>query len=190
MPGRERLAWNLGIFTVFALHHSLCARGPIKRWLEVIRPHLRRSVYVWTASLLLIGVCLAWQPIGGDVYHVRGAAALACASLQLAGVGLTGWAVARIDPLELAGIRPVSTESVLQVDGPYGWVRHPVYLGWLLMVFGVAHLTRDRLTFASISSAYLFLAVPWEERSLRRSCGDAYARYERQVKWRIIPFVY
>jgi protein-S-isoprenylcysteine O-methyltransferase Ste14 len=105
-------------------------------------------------------------------------------------VGLTAWAVARIDALELAGIRPATTAPALQVDGPYRWVRHPVYLGWLLMVFGTAHLTRDRLAFAAISSSYLFLAVPWEERSLRQACGDAYARYEQQVKWRIIPFLY
>ena len=86
--------------------------------------------------------------------------------------------------------RPAAASKALQIDGPYHWVRHPVYLGWLLIVFGAAHLTRDRLAFATISSVYLFLAVPWEERALRQSYGQAYARYERQVKWRIIPFVY
>src|SRR5450830_367550 len=73
--GWSALAWDLGIFTVFALHHSFCARGPIKRWLTVVPPRLLRSLYVWTASLLLIGVCLVWQPIGGDVYDVGGVAA-------------------------------------------------------------------------------------------------------------------
>lgn len=184
------LARDAGIFTVFALHHSLCARDPIKRWLTVVAPRLRRSVYVWTASLLLIGVCQIWRPIGGDVYDVGGPVAGTFAIVQLAGLWITTRAVARIDPLELAGIRPAAASKALQIDGPYHWVRHPVYLGWLLIVFGAAHLTRDRLAFASISSAYLFLAVRWEERALRQSYGQAYARYERQVKWRIIPFVY
>jgi protein-S-isoprenylcysteine O-methyltransferase Ste14 len=188
--GWSALAWDMGIFTVFALHHSLCGHDPIKRWLSVVPPRLLRSVYVWTASLLLIGVCLVWQPVGGDVYDVGGVAAGAFASVQLAGLWITARAVARIDPLELAGIRPAAAAEALQIDGPYRWVRHPVYLGWLLMVFGAAHLTRDRLAFATISSLYLFVAVPWEERSLRQLCGEAYVRYERQVKWRIIPFVY
>ena len=184
------LAWNVGLFTVFALHHSLFARDPLKRWIAIVPPRLRRPVYVWTASLLLIGVCVLWEPLGGDIYVVGGARAAALATVQLAGLGLTAWAVARIDPLELAGIRPPAPGGALQIGGPYRWVRHPVYLGWILMVFGVAHLTGDRLAFEAISSVYLFLAVPGEERALRRSCGEAYLQYERRVKWRIIPLVF
>ena len=59
-------------------------------------------------------------------------------------------------------------------SGPYRWVRHPLYLGWLLMVFGAAHMTGDRLVFAAITTIYLLVAIPWEERSLRRSFGAAY----------------
>ncbi len=74
--------------------------------------------------------------------------------------------------------------------GPYRWVRHPLYLGWALAVFGAAHMTGSRLLFAAISTAYLVLAVPFEERSLLRAFGDAYAQYQRAVPWRILPFVY
>ena len=76
------------------------------------------------------------------------------------------------------------------MTGPYRWVRHPLYLGWLLMVFGAAHMTGDRLAFAAITTAYLVVAIPWEERSLRQSFGEAYARYMRDVRWRMIPFIY
>jgi protein-S-isoprenylcysteine O-methyltransferase Ste14 len=65
-----------------------------------------------------------------------------------------------------------------------------VYLGWVLFVFGAPNMTADRLAFAVISSAYLVIAVPWEERSLRKSFGRAYEDYERTVRWRIIPYVY
>ena len=76
------------------------------------------------------------------------------------------------------------------MTGPYRWVRHPLYLGWVLMVFGAAHMTGDRLAFAAITTAYLVVAIPWEERSLRQSFGDEYARYMRDVRWRMIPFIY
>jgi len=69
-------------------------------------------------------------------------------------------------------------------------VRHPLYMGWVLVVFGAAHMTGDRLIFAAISVWYLAVAVPWEERSLVRSFGDDYRRYTRQVRWRMIPFIY
>jgi protein-S-isoprenylcysteine O-methyltransferase Ste14 len=58
------------------------------------------------------------------------------------------------------------------------------------MVFGAAHMTRDRLLFATITTLYLVVAIPWEERSLLRSFNGEYARYMRDVKWRIIPFIY
>jgi protein-S-isoprenylcysteine O-methyltransferase Ste14 len=195
------LAFDAALFTVFAAHHSVLAREPVKSALGFIPAHLTRSVYVWTASVLLVIVCLAWRPIGGDVYRIAGAGAIALAIVQIAGAWLIARSVARIDALELAGIRPARgvdgpggraprDEKVLQTSGPYRLVRHPLYLGWMLLVFGAAHMTADRLAFAAISSFYLVIAVPWEEQSLRQSFGESYARYQRTVRWRVIPYVY
>jgi protein-S-isoprenylcysteine O-methyltransferase Ste14 len=103
---------------------------------------------------------------------------------------LIAGAVRAIDPLELAGIRKESTAQDLQTRGPYHLVRHPLYLGWLLIVFGPALMTGDRLTFAIITSVYLFIAVPWEERSLEQAFGPQYRRYKEEVRWRIVPFLY
>jgi protein-S-isoprenylcysteine O-methyltransferase Ste14 len=188
--GWPPIAWDAALVTVFALHHSLFARDSIKRRLAAIPARLLRSVYVWIASLLLILVCALWRHVGGQLYDAGGAAAVAAAIAQLSGIALTALSVARIDPLELAGIRPSRRRDALQVDGPYRWVRHPLYLGWILAVFGAAHMTGDRLAFAALTSMYLVVAVPLEERSLRQSFGDDYARYERAVRWRIIPFIY
>jgi protein-S-isoprenylcysteine O-methyltransferase Ste14 len=51
-------------------------------------------------------------------------------------------------------------------------------------------MTGDRLVFAALTTGYLIAAIPWEERSLRQSFGDDYVRYSRDVKWRMIPFIY
>jgi methanethiol S-methyltransferase len=184
------IALDATLFSGFAVHHSVGARETAKRWLDRIPPDLIRSVYVYTASLLLIVVCVAWQPIGGDVYRAGGRLELGFVVLQLTGVWLIGRSVSRIDPLELAGIRAATSSEALQTSGPYRWVRHPLYFGWVLAVFGTPHLTGDRLAFATVSTAYLMLAVPWEERSLVRVFGDDYVRYQRAVRWRIIPFIY
>jgi methanethiol S-methyltransferase len=179
------------LFTSFAAHHSVFAREPVKGWLTRLVPErLLRSVYVWIASLLLALVCAAWQPIGGDVYLVNGWRAVLHAAIQIAGVLIIAGAVRTIDALELAGIRPHSARPSLQIVGPYRWVRHPLYLGWLLATFGAAHMTGDRLTFAGISAFYLVIAVPFEERSLIASFGEQYMRYRRKVRWRVVPYVY
>jgi protein-S-isoprenylcysteine O-methyltransferase Ste14 len=185
------IAADVLLLTLFAAHHSIFARDPVKTWLAgVIPTRLIRSVYVWIASLLLIGVCLLWRPIGVDLYDGTGLRAFAHAAVQLAGLWIIARAVGGLDPLELAGIHPSSGSSALQTSGPFRWVRHPLYLGWVIAVFGAAHMTGDRLAFAATSSLYLVIAVPWEERSLRKTFGEDYARYVRAVRWRIIPFVY
>jgi protein-S-isoprenylcysteine O-methyltransferase Ste14 len=179
------------VFSSFAAHHSVFARDSVKRWLAAAVPaELERSVYVWTASLLLIVVCMLWRPIGGELFDVHGGGAVVLAVVQLAGVAVIARAVATIDPLELAGIRLSSDAAPLQVGGLYRVVRHPLYLGWLMATFGAAHMTGDRLVFALITAAYLFAAVPLEERSLVRSFGEDYTRYQREVRWRIVPFIY
>ena len=180
------------LFSVFALHHSVCARDSVKRLMSSFIPQpLLRSVYVWLASLLLIAVCVVWRPVGGGVYDHHGVLALAHAAIQLAGLVVTAQAVRTIDPLELAGIRGSSPKAdVLQISGPYRHVRHPIYSGWLLLTFGAAHMTGDRLIFAGISTIYLLIAMPYEERSLRLSFGTAYDDYKRRVRYRIVPYVY
>jgi len=191
--GWPPVAVDAALFAVFAMHHSLFARGTVKRWLALIPRRLLRSVYVWIASLLLMLVCLLWQPVGGELYRAPVVLAAAFAAVQIAGFWITARAVAKIDPLELAGIRegvPATGPSALQITGPYRWVRHPVYFGWVLMVFGAAHMTGDRLAFAAITSLYLCVAVPWEERALRQSFGADYDRYMQQVRWRVVPYMY
>lgn len=189
--GWPAFAVDAVLITIFALHHSVFARERVKdAFARRIPPPLIRSLYVWIASVLLLLVCVLWRAVGGDLYRAPGILALALTAMQIGGFLITARGVARIDPLELAGIHPARKVEGLQVTGPYRWVRHPLYLGWALMVFGAAHMTGDRLAFAVLTTLYLVAAIPLEERSLRRSFGEDYTRYMRRVKWRMIPFIY
>ena len=180
------------LLSLFALHHSAFAREPLKRaTAKVVPERLTRSLYVWVASSLLILVCVLWQPIGGGLYWFKGWRAWPFGIAQLAGVWMIARATAAIDALELAGIRNAKVENEeLQSYGAYGLVRHPIYLGWVLVVFCTAHMTGDRLAFAVITTMYLLLAMPWEERSLERQFGPEYQRYKERVRWKIIPYLY
>jgi len=189
VPG---LLVNALIFGVFALHHSVLAREPVKAAVaRIVSPALERSTYVWVASLLFIAVCLAWRPIAGVVYRVPPPWAWLIGMLQLAGGVLTLDAARRIDVRVLAGLRPEPpADGTLAARGTYRLVRHPIYLGWVLLVWACSDMTTGRLAFAAISTAYLVIAVPFEERSLRRRFGPSYDAYRRQVRWRIVPGLY
>jgi hypothetical protein len=103
------------VFSVFAFHHSLFARARVKIALASVVPdRLQRSVFVWIASLLLIGVTVAWRPIGGVIYLAPEWIAAALLSVQLAGAWLIVESVRAIDALELAGIRSGSVTPELR----------------------------------------------------------------------------
>ena len=185
---------NILLFTVFALHHSVMARAGAKRWVaRVVPPPLERSAYVWIASLLFILTCAAWQPVSIVLYDVPWPWRGACAATQLGGIWLTARSARLIDPLELAGIRQVQgavRPAALEAWGPYRLVRHPIYLGWALLTFGTPVMTGTRLSFAAISTMYLVLAIPFEERSLEDTFGEKYRAYRQRVRWRMLPGVY
>jgi protein-S-isoprenylcysteine O-methyltransferase Ste14 len=191
-PLLSGLLVNTVLFGIFALHHSVLAREPVKAAMaRLVSPSLERSTYVWVASVLFLVACLAWRPIAGVVYRIPPPWAWLIGALQLTGGLLTLDAARRIDLRVLAGLRPEpAQDGQLVARGTYRVVRHPIYLGWVLLVWATSDMTTGRLVFAIISTAYLVVAVPFEERSLRRRFGPPYDAYRRQVRWRIVPGLY
>lgn len=193
-------AVDAAMFTLFALHHSVFARPSVKVRIERRWPYLERAIYVWIASILLLVVCAAWRPVPGVLWELSGWPGGLLQAAQLAGGVLAVAAAGRLDSLSLAGIRqasaatssdaPASPAPALDERGPYGVVRHPVYLGWFLMVWSAPAMNGTRLVFAACSCLYLVAAIPLEERDLGRAFGEAYDRYRARTRWRVIPFVY
>ena len=190
------IAFDVALFSVFAVHHSIFARIPVRSLVRQLVPaHLERSVYVWVASLMLIGVCYGWRAVPGLLWQVSRPWSWAIVAVQLVGIWLTLRSAVVIDGLELAGVRQVTTPNSqvgrweFRTEGPYGWVRHPIYLGWILVVFSVGTMTMTRLVFAAVSSVYLVIAIPLEERTLRAQSAG-YNDYIRRVPWKLIPRVY
>lgn len=204
---------DLALFTTFALHHSILARAGAKRWLtRRVPPALERTLYVWVASLLFLAVCGLWQPLPGMAWQASGAAHVLLRLTQLTGLVLTWRSAARLDIWDLAGIRqvergsahggsaptpraaaeaaPTAMDAPLESGGPYGWVRHPIYLGWVLIVWAVPVMTQARLLWAVVSTAYLIVAIPIEERGLVAEFGATYRDYQRRVRWRLVPGIW
>jgi protein-S-isoprenylcysteine O-methyltransferase Ste14 len=200
-PASWDLVVNVLLFSVFALHHSLLARTRAKALISrLVAPDLERSLYVWTASLLFILVCLRWRSLPGELYDLDGAVAAVCYGIQVAAILMTIRVSSLLGTADLAGLRPLirpepaghddATHVPLRTTGPYGLVRHPLYLAWFLFVFSAPHMTMTRFAFAIISSAYLAIAIPFEERGLVEMFGDRYREYRQKVTWRMLPGLY
>jgi protein-S-isoprenylcysteine O-methyltransferase Ste14 len=188
------LVLDAALFSIFALHHSVLARsGAKERIARLVSPPLERTVYVWVSSALFLICCSAWRELPGIVYQLPRSLSPAGLLVQAAGVWLTLHAARTLDLLDLAGVRQALGKPLalpLQATGAYRLVRHPIYLGWLLMTFGAPSMTATRFWFACVSGFYLIIAIPFEERSLAREFGRAYDEYRRKVRWRMVPGVY
>ena len=182
---------NLLLFALFASHHSLFARTRIRAWVARTVPGLsERTLFVGVASLLLLAVCWFWRLLPGAIWRVEGASAALLHTVQFAGMLLVVGSAAVVGVRELAGLSTSHGGSEVKVRGPYRWIRHPIYAGWLLLTFGVPLMTTTRFVFAVASAAYLLIAIPLEERTLRNISGQGYAQYAASVRWRLLPGVY
>jgi protein-S-isoprenylcysteine O-methyltransferase Ste14 len=195
---RRAILFDVVLFSVFALHHSVFARDVLRNAVTRFVGSLERSAYVWIASALFIATCAWWRPVAGIAWRVdQPALAWSLYGIQLVGVWLTLRSATLIDLRHLSGIAqvdqipdPEPRIPEFKTSGPYGWVRHPIYTGWFLMVFATPVMTMTRLVFAVTSSAYLLIAIPFEERSLRRASAGTYDDYMHKVRWKLVPRVY
>ncbi len=184
---------NTLLFGLFALHHSVLAREPVKAAVaRLVSPTLERTTYVWIASLLFIVACLAWRPIAGVFYRDSAALGLAdrrAAARRRPADARRGAAHRRAGPgraAARAGPRPATS----WLAAPTGSSVTRSTSAGSCWSGPRSDMTMGRLVFAVISTTYLVIAVPFEERSLRRRFGPSYDAYRRQVRWRIVPGLY
>lgn len=109
---------------------------------------------------------------------------LAGLGLVLLGTALIFWALAHIR----SGAFLPSAEKPL-TEGPYAWVRHPVYAGGILAAFGLAYAAGSvwAFSYAAVVALLLHWVSRSEEGELIRRYGQAYRVYA-EGKGRFCPF--
>jgi methanethiol S-methyltransferase len=184
------LAINTVLLGLFAVQHSVMARQWFKRaWTRIVPAPVERSTYVLFSSLALLLLFWKWQPIGGVIWNVANPTERVALYILYA----SGWVIVLvatflINHFDLFGLRQVwlhlrgreYTSLAFRTPGFYRLVRHPLYVGWLLVFWSAPVMRAAHLVFGIATTAYILLAIQFEERDLLRSHPE-YADYRRRV---------
>lgn len=190
-PLAVSIAIDAGLLMLFAVQHSLMARKWFKQWWTRIVPKpVERATYVLFSSVALILLFALWRPLGGVVWSVEDPIGrVGLRGLYAFGWGLLLYSTFMINHFDLFGLRQVwrhlmgKPEEGLRftTPGPYKLVRHPIYVAWLLAFWMTPLMTFAHLLFSVATTAYILLAIKFEERDLVREFGDTYEEYRRTV---------
>jgi len=196
-PTAEALVVNMILMSLFAIQHSGMARKPFKNWwTQYVPKPIERSTYVLLASLCLALLFWQWRPMPAVVWQV----ADPDAAVTIAAISLAGWAIVfistfMINHFELFGLHQVTANLAgKEVPPPqfrtplfYKFVRHPIYLGFIIAFWATPEMTVGHLLFATVTTAYIFVGIFLEERDLVELFGDDYRDYKERVSV-VIPF--
>jgi len=190
------LAIDGALLALFALQHSIMARPWFKRaWTRLVPEPAERSTYVLFSSVALLLMFWLWEPIGLIVWNTDGGIAQTLIlGLYAAGLLIVLLSTFLINHFDLFGLRQVYlyllgreyTQLEFRTLFFYRYVRHPLYFGWLLTFWSASVMTVAHLFFAVVTTAYILLAIRFEEADLITVHGDKYRRYRRNVPM-IVP---
>ena len=189
-PLTTALTINVGLLGLFAVQHSIMARQWFKKmWTRIVPAPAERSTYVLFSSLALILLFAKWQPIGGVVWDLSGSSArILLYATYTMGWGIVLLATFLINHFDLFGLRQVWLHLLgrpytqLKFGTPflYRFVRHPLYVGWLLVFWSAPVMTAAHLLFAVATTGYILIAIQLEERDLVQMHPE-YAEYKKKV---------
>jgi len=195
-PVMPSIAIDLTLLGVFAIQHSVMARRGFKAWwTRYVPAAVERSTYVLFANLALILLLWKWQPLPGVVWRVENpAAAAALVALSLLGWGMVFLSTFLINHFDLFGLKQVFDNlRQMQIEDPqfrtpllYKFVRHPLYLGFIIAFWAAPVMTAGHLLFAIATTGYIFIGLLLEERDMVAMFGQTYVNYQRRVSM-IVP---
>jgi protein-S-isoprenylcysteine O-methyltransferase Ste14 len=198
VPTAEALIVNLVLMSVFAIQHSVMARKPFKQWWTRLVPaSVERSTYVLASALALILLFWQWRPIPAVIWQVDNPQiALVLMAISFAGWLLTVTSTFLINHFELFGLHQVANnltgqpmpEQRFRMPLYYKFVRHPIYLGFIIAFWVAPTMTVGHLLFAAVTTTYILIGIVLEERDLLVLFGDEYRHYRDRgsmlVPWR------
>jgi methanethiol S-methyltransferase len=186
----KALVWDGLLSVIFFVQHSgMVRKGLRNRLSNFIPPLYHGALYTIVSGLTLTGVIILWQGSAITLYEFQGPSrwfVRGFSFIMFAGCFWTIFSLRAFDTFglapiraELCGKRPPSQDFV--PHGPYLWVRHPLYLLVILMLWSCPNVTADRLLFNILWTVWIFVGAALEEADLLGDFGEKYKDYQSKV---------
>ena len=196
--GESGVLWlDTGLSLFFFIQHSGMIRKPFHRWLgHFIREEYAGAIYAIASGIVLLLVILLWQTSTQTIMTPSGLFRWSLRAVFFFSLLGFYWGVKALRFFDPFGLRPILNRlrgrnpapMPIAVAGPYRWVRHPLYLFMILMIWSCPDLTRDRLLFNLLWTAWIVIGSYFEERDLVNEFGDSYREYQKSVPM-LVPFL-
>jgi methanethiol S-methyltransferase len=197
VPATEAVVIDLLLMSIFAIQHSVMARWKFKQWwTQYVPKSVERSTFVLFSSLALALLFWQWRPIPPTIWQVADPRIAAV----ITGLSLVGWLIVLsstflINHFELFGLHQVANNLIGRpMPAPrfrtplyYRFVRHPIYLGFIIAFWVAPTMTAGHMLFAATTTAYIVIGIALEERDLVDLFGDEYRRYKGRVSM-LVPW--
>jgi protein-S-isoprenylcysteine O-methyltransferase Ste14 len=189
-------AIDTALLGLFAVQHSVMARPAFKRaWTRIIPEAAERSTYVLFATAALALLLWQWRPAPQIVWSVDDPMSAGV----IRAVSWSGWALLLastflISHFHLFGLSQ-GFARLLKLGQPdqafvtplfYRWIRHPLYLGFILAFWAAPRMSLGHLFFAVATTGYIFIGIWFEERDLIAQFGARYLAY-RETAGMLLP---
>ncbi len=191
------LCLDAGLCLLFFVQHSVMVRKSYRRWQAKFVPsEYGDAVYAIFSGLALLVVVVFWQRLEWPVISPRGVYRMPFRALFFLSLAGFAWGIRTFKDFDVFGERGIQhylrgaqpNPAQFVVAGSYRWVRHPLYLFMMLMIWSCPNLTMDRLLFNLLWTVWIgVVGTIMEERDLVAQFGDAYRQYQRRVPM-LIPF--
>jgi len=181
------------IIVLFLVIENRGRQGQAARSLDTGSADQRSTLMIGIAFMismiaLVAGVVLNLFSILLIYNSIVGWVGIALAAL---GVGMRTWANRVLGQFYTRTLRTEEGQRIVQ-EGPYRLIRHPGYLGTLLLWIGAALAIRNWLTLIVILVVMLIAytyRISVEEKMLNATFGDVYQAYRKHT-WRLLPPIY
>ena len=194
-----KVAFNILLILLWGIIHSVMARDCFKDVIYRFIPKAaERSIYVLVASVTLILIMWLWQPIPVLVWQINNVFIQICVLLIFVfSVIFILFSTYLTNHFDLFGVRQIwmSIKGIKYQQVPftkeamYRFIRHPMMLGLLLLVWASNQMCLDHLIFSFGISIYILIGTYFEEKGLEKELGKQFQEYKKGT-FKLVPFIY